>query len=224
MKPVTIRELEFVRNNYNSMTAAQIAVALGCCVKRVQNICCWYKIRLPDELRKKRRPRPKNFKLGHEPYNKGSKGCMKPNRTSFKPGQEPHNTKHDGAISIRTDNRDVPYQFIRVEKGKWVPLHRHLWEQAHGPIPPQHIVIFADGDTMNCELSNLRLISRAENAKRNANHEKRAITIRKHIVRVALIKANGLQPKFSKYRLTIEKAKQIRDEFLNDNTHDSTDT
>jgi hypothetical protein len=37
-----------------------------------------------------------------------------------------------------------------------------VWEAAHGPIPPGHIVIFLDGDKTNCDLSNLRLVTQAE--------------------------------------------------------------
>jgi hypothetical protein len=48
--------------------------------------------------------------------------------------------------------------------------HRHAWEQAHGPIPKGHNVVFRDGDTMNCKPENLELVSNAENMKRNTLH------------------------------------------------------
>jgi hypothetical protein len=27
----------------------------------------------------------------------------------------------------------------------WVAVHRLVWEQAHGPVPPGHIVVFRPG-------------------------------------------------------------------------------
>lgn len=118
------------------------------------------------------------FETGHVPFNKGTKGYMKANATSFKRGSEPHNTKHDGAISIRQKQGEKPYKYIRVGASKWMLLHRHIWEQANGPIPSDSLVTFVDGDTMNCELSNLNLITKAENAKRNSNREKAAESMR----------------------------------------------
>lgn len=46
--------------------------------------------------------------------------------------------------------------------------HRYVWEQAHGPIPEGMMVIFLDGNTRNCELSNLALIVKEENVILNA--------------------------------------------------------
>lgn len=128
------------------------------------------------------------FKKGNKPWNTGiktkellsdiaKKGMAK---TQFKKGNAPHNTKHDGAISIRHD-KARPYKHIRLAKGKWKLLHRHVWEQKHGKIPPKHIITFIDGDTMNCDISNLKMISMKENVKRNgiANYPPEAIKILK---------------------------------------------
>ena len=38
-------------------------------------------------------------------------------------------------------------------------MHRVVWEQHHGPIPPKHVVRFKDGNTMNWDISNLEMIS-----------------------------------------------------------------
>lgn len=40
--------------------------------------------------------------------------------------------------------------------------HHYIWKQAHGPIPPGHVLIFLDGDKTNCSLENLQLVTRAE--------------------------------------------------------------
>lgn len=40
--------------------------------------------------------------------------------------------------------------------------HRMIWEHAHGPIPDDSYLIFLDGDKTNCELENLRLVTKQE--------------------------------------------------------------
>jgi hypothetical protein len=75
----------------------------------------------------------------------------------------------------------VPYYHIRISKGVWEPLHRNIWKKANGEIPPKHIVIFKDGNTLNCELDNLELISKDANARRNDNPKKRQATFKAKI-------------------------------------------
>jgi len=128
---------------------------------------------------------PHQFPKGHVPANKGlrrpgwSSGRMR--ETQFKKGARTgvaaRNWKPIGTISADTEG------FLRIkvreaEYGKepsgygntkvWPLLHRHLWEQHHGPIPPKHIVFFKDGNRSNCVIENLELISMAENARRNS--------------------------------------------------------
>lgn len=54
----------------------------------------------------------------------------------------------------------------------WPFCHRHMWEQANGPIPAGHVVIFRDGNRANVTLENLEMISMAENASRNSMWKK----------------------------------------------------
>lgn len=115
------------------------------------------------------------FKKGIRPHNKGKKspgvsyGRMK--ETQFKKGQLPSNTLKDLAVTIRYDHPKTrsgrAYKWIRISKGKWIHYHRYLWEKANGPVPPKHMVAFRDGDSLNCRLSNLKMITMAENARRN---------------------------------------------------------
>ena len=52
----------------------------------------------------------------------------------------------------------------------WIPLARYLWEKAHGPVPPGHIVAHEDGNTLNDDPGNLVLRSRAEQARYATTH------------------------------------------------------
>jgi hypothetical protein len=91
------------------------------------------------------------------------------NRTTWRKGNIPHNTyAHDGVITIRKDKRGVPYKHIRISKGVWLPLHQHVWQQHNGAQPKGMCVAFKDRDTMNCNISNLELITRKENMLRNS--------------------------------------------------------
>lgn len=116
------------------------------------------------------------FRKGHTPMNKGQKGVYGKGSEKgwFKKGSNPKNTKKDGDISIRKDSHGRPYKHIRIAKGKWVHYHRYLWEKHTGkPIPKGFVVTFKDGDSMNCVVENLELISMGENARRNMNPQKK---------------------------------------------------
>lgn len=118
------------------------------------------------------------FQKGHTPANKGQKGRRVSIATEFKKGHLPAGTLQDGAITLRTDKRGVAYYHIRITLSRWVALHRHLWQQAHGPIPQGYIVAFKDGVTTHCCLSNLVLLTKKENMDRNRNYKKAAQTQR----------------------------------------------
>lgn len=98
------------------------------------------------------------FKHGFIPWNKGTKGLVKPNRTTYQVGHKPHNyrpvgseltTKH-GYIVVKVADPD-----IRKYK------HVLVWEAAHGPVPKNHAVIFADKDKTNFDLDNLILVHKS---------------------------------------------------------------
>lgn len=116
------------------------------------------------------------FKKGDTPANKGKRQVeymsaeqiARTEKSRFNKGNLPHNTKSDFTVTIRPDNRGVKIKFIRVALGKWVPLHRYHWEQENGPIPKGLKLIFKDGNTMNCDLINLELVTAADLLKRNS--------------------------------------------------------
>ena len=106
------------------------------------------------------------FKKGHVPINKGTKG-MFPNAggsTRFKKGHRPANWKPVGSERCNVDG----YWEVKVaEPRKWKMKHVVMYEKEHGPVPKGHIVIFLDGNKNNLTLENLALISRAVHARRN---------------------------------------------------------
>ena len=108
------------------------------------------------------------FPKGHIPYNKGKRGPeygYLP--TCFKKGHTPAKQKPVGSTRINVDG----YTEIKIaEPKKWRLLHQVVWEQANGPIPKGHAVIFGDGDKQNVKLNNLILVTRSELAVLNKFH------------------------------------------------------
>jgi len=115
------------------------------------------------------------YKKGDEPHNKGVKmpesTYNKVKHTMFKPGDEPHNTRPVGSIRIQEKAGDIPYQYIKVANRNWQLLHRYNWEKVNGKIPKGMVLRFKDGNTMNCEIANLELLTQQENMMRNTMHQ-----------------------------------------------------
>lgn len=150
-------------------------------------------------------PQPRTYKgtfsKGHIPWNKAKRLLNWANKTSFCKGHKPHNTKYDGYISIR-HTHERPYKWIRVAEGKFILLHRYVWEQHYGPIPPNHNVRFKDGDAMNCSIENLFLVSKTKNMDMNRNYPKMSSTMSELWHKEKLRTKYGL-PRQTKLRIAI---------------------
>lgn len=186
-------EVEMLKREYPDRQTAELAAELGCSVERVYAKAADLGLHKSDAFmesdrsgrvqRGKQHPNMKatQFKPGHEPWTKGTKGIagLHPNSraTQFKKGSMsgaaqkkyvPIGTERlskDGYLE-RKVNDDHP-----VPARRWVGVHRLVWEAAHGPIPPGHVVCFLPGrrtaDRDKITLDALELVSRAELAQRN---------------------------------------------------------
>lgn len=56
-------------------------------------------------------------------------------------------------------------------KGGTQSLHRAIWEDAHGPVPPNHNVHHKDGDPDNNSIDNLECLSVKEHRRHHADHD-----------------------------------------------------
>lgn len=114
------------------------------------------------------------IKPGATPWNKGTHYAAggRSVETRFKPGNRPHTWRPIGSFRI---SKDGYLQRKETDTGypprDWVSVHRSVWETAHGPIPPKHLVIFRPGMRTNrleeITLDRLECISMAEHAQRN---------------------------------------------------------
>lgn len=124
------------------------------------------------------------FKAGHAPFNKGLKrpegwapGRMR--ETQFKKGERQGIAvdlyRPVGALRVTVDgylqqkvNDDFPPQ------RRWKAVHTLVWEQANGPVPKGHVVVFLPGthttDLGKITLDRLELVTRAELMRRNSYH------------------------------------------------------
>lgn len=115
------------------------------------------------------------FQTGCEPVNKGKtwneimskESQERSRRTCFKQGNIPHNHVPVGTVARTPDG----YLKRKIEEpDQWKYIHRETWEKHNGPIPDGMIVSFKDGNRKNCDISNLMLISMAENVRLNQKH------------------------------------------------------
>lgn len=104
------------------------------------------------------------FQPGRVPFNKGKKGIGGHEPTQFKKGQMPHNYKPVGT------ERTNPEGYIDVkiaDPNVWRAKHMLIWEEANGPIPKGHVLLFGDGNRHNVILDNLILVTRGQLALLN---------------------------------------------------------
>ena len=149
----TIREINQLKIMAEKMmTTKQAASVLSVPDFSVKNACHRYGIKFNNRG---------FFRKGKRPWNKGMAHNVSPD-TQYKKGNLPHNTKFDGAIRVQSD-----YKYIRIAKAKWMPLHRYIWTQVYGD-PGSNLIRFKDGNTMNCGIENLTMVSRGENAALNS--------------------------------------------------------
>ena len=192
MRRWTKWEIDFLIKHYPTRTSADIAEWVHHPVRAVRAKAFELGLR-KDKAFMRECAKRGQFVKGHRPFNKGrsqsewmsEQGLEISARTWFRPG-----TQRPNSLTFRQPG----YECVRNEKGvkiiwikpfdgrRMMPNHRWLWEQAHGAIPKGYNVQFKDGDTLNCVLDNLYLISRREQVRKNYDGqpaERKAETRRK---------------------------------------------
>lgn len=106
-----------------------------------------------------------SFLSGHEPWNKGLQGIHLSPATEFKPGNDGTRTLPVGAVTIRDDKQGKPRAWVKVsEPNQWIPRARFVWIAAGRLIPRGSVIHHSDRDTLNDEIENLELLTRAQHA------------------------------------------------------------
>ncbi len=172
-RPWTPEEDRAVRSLYPNVTNQTLADLIGRSEPAVSNRACKLGVRKSAAFIA---AQPTRFRAGHEPWNTGLKGWTAPGRsaeTRFAKRNKPHNTLPLGSHRINKDGhlqRKVAEASGSNSK-RWRGVAELVWVEAHGPLPPKHIVVFRPGQ-FTAELAQITLervecISLAENARRN---------------------------------------------------------
>ncbi len=165
-KPWTKTDDKVLKTLYPNLTLPELCLRLNRKSGSIKNRANFLGIRKAANFKV-----PTNFKKGHKPWNAGLKIKQHPAaiKTRFKKGNVPSSYLPIGSVTIRIlDRNPIPYMMIKLDEHKWVHAQVAIWEFYHGKVPSGMVVTFKDGDTMNCDIENLKLISRAENAIRNS--------------------------------------------------------
>lgn len=113
------------------------------------------------------------FKKGVPTWNKGisyqAGGASV--QTQFKPGSKPHNWVPVGSERLLEGYLQRKITDTGYPPRDWRMVHVMVWEEANGPVPPRHVVIFKNKDKSDIRLDNLELISRGDLMKRNSYHQ-----------------------------------------------------
>ena len=195
-RPWTAQELATLRALYPDLAAVDVARRLGRGLSSIYNqanalglrksAAFWASDRTGRVQRGKQDPRmiASRFKPGLTPWNKGKPGLTgrHPNTQAhqFKPGRKPEEARnhlpigserlnHDGVLERKISDDQSVYPARR-----WAPVHRLVWETAHGNVPRGQVVVFKPGQrriiAAEITLERLECITRAELMKRNGIH------------------------------------------------------
>lgn len=138
----------------------------------------WIAERARQAMQSKDHPgRATQFAKGLTPWNKGQSyhAGGRSSETQFKPGvrQGRALSLYQPVGSLRIDRDGYLQRKINDDKPfhkRWRAEHLVIWEEANGPLPKGHAVIFKDGDKTHITLDNLELVSRYELMQRNTVH------------------------------------------------------
>lgn len=143
------------------------------------------------------------FKKGLIPWNKGKhyNAGGRSVETQFKKGGPRPRERALGTVYSIKEKDGSEYLFIKLAENRTYPYGRYVWEQATGDkVQKSEMIIFKDGNPLNCEFSNLDKITRADNARRNINREKAANTMRKVWAVVKTYEDYGIQSTVYKFK------------------------
>jgi len=131
------------------------------------------------------RMRSTQFKKGTTPPNKGLR------RPGYAPGRMAETQFKKGAMTGAAQHNYLPIGSERISKDgylerkvtddptltparRWIAVHRLVWSEANGPVPPSHAVTFRPGrrttESASITLDALELVSRRQLMLRNSYH------------------------------------------------------
>lgn len=167
-------EIALLKTKYPNERAEDVAKMLGCSIDLVYAKASRLKLKKSEIFKSSPasgrldgvRGAAGRFQNGNQSWNKGLHYDVggRSVETRFKPGKTPHNTVAVGTTVLATDGY---YKTKVAEPNKWKWTHRMNWEAVHGPIAKGMMLVFKNSDRLNCDPSNLELITRQEHMSRH---------------------------------------------------------
>lgn len=168
-------EIELLKQHYADSNIHELIQMLNKSDRKIYNQARNLGLKKSAEYEEKRRlfdienlrkNTTKRFQKGQTAWNKGIKGSIPNNVTSFKKGNLPHNTRNEGETRLNKEG----YLLVKIAHKKWVRKHYLIWEEVNGKVPKGYILRLKDNNRDNYDISNIELISRAENMRLNTMH------------------------------------------------------
>lgn len=160
-KRYTPEEDEIIRTRYPHEPNKHIARDMGISIDQLRGRA--YNLGV-TESQEKREKRLKKFSKAGVPTQLG-----KVKRRGGKRGQGKKKKPRGVPLgTIRKDSFGYRHQkMMRDGKPVWIPIHRLIWENHHGPVPEKQLVVFRDGNADNLAIENLECITYQEVIRRN---------------------------------------------------------
>lgn len=181
-------ELAFLKDNYSDTENSVLCAKFNCSEKSLYSAANKLNVKKSAEHISKTCGKVlkvvganTRFGKGHVPMNKGKnwnefmsvESQNNARKTTFKKGNKPHNTvevgheriTRDGYVEVKVNDNEDSSRNFKLK-------HRLVWESVNGPVPKNHQVRFIDGDKMNFDIDNLKLVSLSESLKINSMCDK----------------------------------------------------
>lgn len=159
---------EFIRDNSWGVSSAEMAEMVN---EKFGTDFTPHRMKCFRARHKIRSGRTGWFQRGREPLNKGRKqsefcspeAIEASRKTQFRKGHRPANELPVGTISLGKHGYLIrKKQMDGGQWERWEFVHRAVWEEHNGKVPDGMIVMFKDGNKLNCSIDNLMLARRAE--------------------------------------------------------------
>lgn len=155
--PTTLDQLQ-------TQSVAAVARQLGVGESRLDR---WYRQHTTAEQRQALgRAKMAESKKGSPPWNKGLHICTNPGGGFQKGHRYGHAHRLPvGTLRIRTvagrKIRQIKYTLQGKTGGaQWMAVGRWRWICANGPVPPDHRLLYRDGDSLNDALQNMQVVAK----------------------------------------------------------------
>lgn len=174
----TKSEIEWLKENFPSKQIKQLVAESGMTVSRINNKAHELKLKKTNEHLKNNAGRISanqtekskacRFKKGFVPWNKGISVHTGGDAGYFPKGHKPANHKPVGYVRKNIEG----YLEIKMCEGlrSFRLLHRVIWERCNGKLNKGEVVIFLDGNKENVKITNLGVLTKMQNMKRNSYH------------------------------------------------------